>query len=223
MSSNRTATLLAWCAEHRIQIDSTLQIIDSQQDDNPRHGAKSTTSDWPSRERALSVYSRDELIECSRTLVYIPKTAVLSVKSCFFSQHISAVPCGHGAHLSLALALYGELLLGPRSRWFSYLQSLPRETVDIAVFWGVGDVIETRTCTCSSRGCLNTDDTSSAIQVCQHQLTLPKCPWCVWLHDNQNAQEWLQVTEIEREHPGIMVSTMCLCLVHSAVSFSVHL
>ena len=42
-------------------------------------------------------------------VVYIPKTAVLSVKSCFFSQHISSVPYGHGAHLSLALALYGEL------------------------------------------------------------------------------------------------------------------
>ena len=42
-------------------------------------------------------------------VVYIPKTAVLSVKSCYFSQDISSVPYGHGAHLSLALALYGEL------------------------------------------------------------------------------------------------------------------
>ena len=49
------------------------------------------------------------LIYLCNAVVYIPKTAVLSVKSCYFSQHISSVPYGHEAHLSLALALYGEL------------------------------------------------------------------------------------------------------------------
>ncbi|KAG6381538.1 hypothetical protein JVT61DRAFT_127 [Boletus reticuloceps] len=129
-------------------------------------------------------------------------------------------PRNDGTLTHFLMDLICQSLLGPRSRWFTYLQSLPRETVDIAVFWGVGDAIETRTCTGSSRGCLDTDDTSSAIRTCQHQLILPNCPWCVWLDDNQNAQEWLQVTEIEREHLGLMVSTMCPCLVRSAVSFS---
>ncbi|KAI9461470.1 hypothetical protein HD554DRAFT_1511990 [Boletus coccyginus] len=204
MPSARVTTLLAWCAENRVQIDSRLQIIDSQQASSPRHEANSIASDEPSRERGLSVYSREELIECARTLVYIPKTAVLSVKSCFFSRHISSVPYGHGAHLSLALALYGELLLGPRSRWSSYLQSLPGETVDIALFWGVDDVVEIRTSTCSSRGCLNTDEKSSASDKRRRQVTLSQCPWCLWLHDNQNAREWLKVTEIDREQAGQM-------------------
>lgn len=42
-------------------------------------------------------------------VVTIPKTAVLSVRSCTLSDDIPFVPCGHGAHLGLALALYGEL------------------------------------------------------------------------------------------------------------------
>ncbi|KAN0088559.1 hypothetical protein V8E55_005616 [Tylopilus felleus] len=207
MSSSRVATLLAWCAENHIQIDSTLQIIDTQHhpDVSLRHEATAPiASDKASREHGLSVYSRQHLIECSRTLVYIPKTAVLSVKSCFFSQHISSAPYGHGAHLALALALYGELLLGPHSRWFGYLQSLPRETVAIAVFWGVNDAIETRTCTCSARGCLSTNDTSSAADE-QRQTTLSKCPWCIWLHDNRHAREWLEATEVDHEQLGLVI------------------
>jgi hypothetical protein len=114
-------------------------------------------------------------------------------------------------------------LLGPRSRWFSYLQSLPRETVDIAMFWGVSDAVETRTCTCSARGGLDTDDTSSAADKFQRQVTPSQCPWCVWLHDNQNAREWLEATEIDREPAGLMVSPISLCWVQSAMSFSAHL
>lgn len=59
--------MLAWCAENRVQIDSRLQIINSQQAFSPRHEANSIASDEPSRERGLSVYSREELIECART------------------------------------------------------------------------------------------------------------------------------------------------------------
>lgn len=53
--------LLPWCADNRIQIDSRLQIIDTGL-------ADSIASDEPSRERGLSVYSREELIErtCTR-------------------------------------------------------------------------------------------------------------------------------------------------------------
>ena len=44
-------------------------------------------------------------------VVRIPKTAVLSVKSCAFSDHIHPEPYGLGAHLALSLALYIELLV----------------------------------------------------------------------------------------------------------------
>lgn len=57
--------LLSWCADNRIQIDSRLRIIDSQH--RPRCEADSIASDEPSRERELSVYSREELIECDCT------------------------------------------------------------------------------------------------------------------------------------------------------------
>lgn len=110
-----------------------------------------------------------------------------------------------------------QSLLGPRSRWFSYLQSLPRETVDIALFWGANDIVETRTCTCSTHGCLNTNENLGASDKRQ-QVTPSQCPWCVWLHDNQDAREWLKVTEIDREQAGLMVSPISLCLVLSSSS-----
>lgn len=121
-----------------------------------------------------------------------------------------------------------QRLLGPHSRWFGYLQSLPRETVAIAVFWGVNDAIETRTCTCSARGCLSTNDTSSAADE-QRQTTLSKCPWCIWLHDNRHAREWLEATEVDHEQLGLVVSPktlfwfILLCLLLRFLSPSLRL
>lgn len=88
------------------------------------------------------------------------------------------------------------------------------------MFWGVNDVIETRTCTCSARGYLNTNDRSGTPD--KYHITLSQCPWCVWLHDNRNAREWLEVTEFDREQVGLMVSLIRLRLVHSAMSSSTH-
>lgn len=42
-------------------------------------------------------------------VVTIPKTAVLSVRSCSFADVIPIIPYGHGARLGLSLAVYGEL------------------------------------------------------------------------------------------------------------------
>ncbi|KAI0080163.1 SET domain-containing protein [Panus rudis PR-1116 ss-1] len=69
-------------------------------------------------------------------MVTIPKSAILSVRSCSFSGSIPFAPYGQAAQLGLALAVYIELLKGRDSRWFGYLQSLPQEPVDIALFWG---------------------------------------------------------------------------------------
>ncbi|KAF8271603.1 hypothetical protein EI94DRAFT_1568094, partial [Lactarius quietus] len=67
-------------------------------------------------------------------VVVIPKSAILSTRSCALAAHISHSPCGHEAILALALAL----LLGSRSRWAGYLQSLPTDQnwEGIALFWG---------------------------------------------------------------------------------------
>jgi hypothetical protein len=40
------------------------------------------------------------------------------------------------ALLQLALAVHVELMLGTRSRWWGYLQSLPGARPMLAVFWG---------------------------------------------------------------------------------------
>jgi hypothetical protein len=90
------------------------------------------------------------------SVVVIPKSAVLSTRSCTFGDHIPHAPHGHEATLALALALYSEQcvssflrefdralpsrvptpyicicflrrLLLSHSRWAGYLQSLPNE------------------------------------------------------------------------------------------------
>ena len=42
------------------------------------------------------------------SVVVIPKSAVLSTRSCTFADHIPHAPYGHDATLALALALYSE-------------------------------------------------------------------------------------------------------------------
>ena len=99
-------------------------------------------------------------------VVTIPRRWMLSIRTCACSGSLitcladngTHVPVyGHEAQLALALALYNELyvlgldvqtfrvwssydtvcsLLGPRSEWADYLQSLPQTTVPIGLFWG---------------------------------------------------------------------------------------
>ncbi|KAJ3576494.1 hypothetical protein NP233_g392 [Leucocoprinus birnbaumii] len=68
------------------------------------------------------------------TVVRIPKSAVLSVKSCWLSEHIPFELHGLNAQLGLSFALYSEFLRGGSSRWYGYLRSLP-SSVDLPVFW----------------------------------------------------------------------------------------
>ncbi|CAL1714868.1 unnamed protein product [Somion occarium] len=120
MASARLETLLNWCAQNDINIDPRIELID-----NPNTG--------------ICVYSKEVPINALETLVTIPKTAVLSSRSSSLAHLIpewDIPPYGHGAHLALALALYYEIVLGPESWWFGYLQSLPHEPVGIALFWG---------------------------------------------------------------------------------------
>jgi hypothetical protein len=99
-------------------------------------------------------------------VVTIPRRWMLSIRTCACSDSLvtcladngTHVPVyGHEAQLALALALYSELyvlelavqtfrawnsygtvcsLLGSRSEWAGYLQSLPQRTVPIGLFWG---------------------------------------------------------------------------------------
>jgi hypothetical protein len=99
-------------------------------------------------------------------VVTIPRRWMISIRTCASSDSLVTcladngihVPVyGHEAQLALALALYNELyvlepnvqtfrvwgsydiiysLLGSRSEWADYLQSLPQKTVPIGLFWG---------------------------------------------------------------------------------------
>ncbi|KAF9479094.1 SET domain-containing protein [Pholiota conissans] len=113
---DKLRTLLEWCTENGIIIDERISIgTDSQ--------------------AGIAVYSEDDYIHPQTTLVKIPKSAILSVRSCSLEAVIPEAPYGLGAQLSLSLALYAEILRGMKSRWHGYIQSLPADLVDLPSFW----------------------------------------------------------------------------------------
>ncbi|KAG1876606.1 hypothetical protein DFJ58DRAFT_649721 [Suillus subalutaceus] len=207
MSLSRIEILLTWCNENGIQIDPRIQVRESR---NHQELADSTESSCnpSSHGHGISVYSLEDLIDCSCSLVRIPKAAILSTRSCFLSQDITFAPYGHAAHLALALALYGEILRGQDSKWFGYLQSLPRETVDIAVFWGVKDVIDFRSCVCSSRGdtvpskSAIGDDASNVGVACSN-AEFPECAPSLQYLDGKRARMWLSCTGAKKGLDGL--------------------
>lgn len=200
MLSSRVKILLTWCNENGIQIDPRIQVRESRNHQELAGRTESSCS-TSSRDRGISVYSLEHLIDCSCSLVRIPKATILSTKSCFFSQDITSAPYGHAAHLALALALYGEILRGQDSKWFGYLQSLPREIVDIAIFWGVKDVIDFRSCVCSSRG--RTAPSQSAIGAACSSAEFPECATSLQYLDGKRARMWLSCAGTKMELDGL--------------------
>lgn len=111
--------LLNWCSDNGIHIHPNVRVLHEQKN-------------------GIYVCTADGSIDPEQSLVVIPKSAVLSTRSCALAALIPHSPCGHDATLALALALYSEQLLASRSRWAGYLHSLPTEQnwYGIALFWG---------------------------------------------------------------------------------------
>ncbi|OBZ71035.1 N-lysine methyltransferase SETD6 [Grifola frondosa] len=106
LSTDSLATLLTWTTTHGIIISPSIRVVD--------HGPTGNIA-------VVSVLS--EPILPSSTLVSIPKTAILSVRSCSIAERIPFVPYGHGATLALSLGLYYEIL----------------QPVPIAILWNVSN------------------------------------------------------------------------------------
>ncbi|KAF8582760.1 SET domain-containing protein [Ramaria rubella] len=120
---------LCWCTEHGIEIDERLEIRVSPLDDS------------------MSVFSRaNASIGIGESLVSIPKSIVFSAKNCTRSRDVPASSC-HDPSLELSLAFMLEVSVGPSSPWHGYISSLPKDAIDIAMFWGINgdrDGIEAR-------------------------------------------------------------------------------
>ncbi|KAI0697097.1 hypothetical protein C8T65DRAFT_813958 [Cerioporus squamosus] len=111
----RSDRFLSWLSGNCVQLEPGISIVEN--------------------EAGIAVYSTAACNQ-SDSVAVVPKSAVLSVRTCVLSEQISWVPYGHGAVLALSLALYSEILNGAQSRWFGYLQSLPSNVVPIARLWG---------------------------------------------------------------------------------------
>lgn len=72
----------------------------------------------------------------------IPKTALLSARTSSLPPSVLPFTRPTTSHtiFHLALALLHELRLGSGSRWYGYLQSLPRRTVMLPLFWGIDEL-----------------------------------------------------------------------------------
>ncbi|KZT13317.1 SET domain-containing protein [Laetiporus sulphureus 93-53] len=151
--TDRLSTLLAWCSSNGISIQPSISLLDVP-------------------DAGITVRSYED-IPLHTIVASIPKSAILSVRSSVLAHSIPPAPYGHSARLALALALYAEILTGPTSRFYGYLQSLPARTVPIALLWGSADAH------------LDTDSRSEPIS-----------------EDSREAKEWINGTEVEKEFFG---------------------
>ncbi|KZT66835.1 SET domain-containing protein [Daedalea quercina L-15889] len=115
-------SLLRWSSDNGIRLHPSLRI-------------RTNDSDAP---RSLAVFS-DAFIKLNDIVASIPKSAILSVKSCTLAHRIPSAPYGLGSQLALSLALSHEIAQAAASRWHGYLQSLPTSAVPIALLWGDHD------------------------------------------------------------------------------------
>ena len=116
--------LLRWCSARGIQIDARIRVARGEdgsicvvsQDGfiEPRTTCTLRTTSlsrlYCEMNFAICKLTADKLIPfCLPTVVSIPKSTVLSVKTCALAEHVPQVTYGRDAQLGLALALYGEL------------------------------------------------------------------------------------------------------------------
>lgn len=82
-------------------------------------------------------------------------------------------------------------LRGEHSAWFGYLQSLPRDTVEIALFWGVDDAVGHRRRRAGDL-CESKSEFESAHGFSDEAANLRQ-------RDGHAAAAWLPGTQVERE------------------------
>ncbi|KAG8877300.1 hypothetical protein FRB98_006774 [Tulasnella sp. 332] len=117
--------LLDWCSTNGIKIDSNIALVDTIR-----------SSDSEAAIQGIAVMSKSSISPLT-TLVQIPKSAILSVRSCRLSSALDSLSdqMEEQQSMALALALLIEIKSGGLSRWHGYMQSLPPSTVQIAALW----------------------------------------------------------------------------------------
>jgi hypothetical protein len=100
---------------------------------------------------------------------------------------------------SLRVRIYANnRLQGKDSHWFGYLQSLPKELVDLALFWGIGDGM--------------TDTPSDVSEVDNQSAAGGR------FLDEQQAMTWITGTELEKEMRGSAETGQTLLVSQDAIT-----
>ncbi|WWD15969.1 hypothetical protein CI109_100393 [Kwoniella shandongensis] len=127
--------LREWCVSNGVFAESGLEICSMGSEVGERgEGAEGVENGWK------VVAKRD--LKAGELLCSIPKSALLSTRSSSLPPlpmtQPPLVPDQHSSLLHLALCVLHEFRLEAESRWYGYLQSLPREPLGLGlpVFWG---------------------------------------------------------------------------------------
>lgn len=129
--------LFEWSRNVGISVHPSLRIIDSP------YGGWGVISTSPIGLNELCTCSQlashiETLAEINDIVCQVPKSALLSTRSSSLPP-ILPVTKDLTSHsiLHLALALLHEMRLEGKSKWYGYLQGLPRETIKLPLFWGI--------------------------------------------------------------------------------------
>ena len=104
--------LLNWCMDNGIYIHPNVRVLHEKKSGICVRAANCSIDPEQSRNPLSLIFLR-VTIPCFSDhelslVVVIPKSAILSTRSCALAAHIPHSPCGHEATLALALALYSE-------------------------------------------------------------------------------------------------------------------
>lgn len=111
-----------WCKQNGIQIDSSIEIIQTS---------------------TFSIKATQNLSETSEAVSIIPKTAILSTQNCSLKALFQSPKCDIDGPIALTLAVMRELQLESESRWFAYLSTLPELESGLPLIWLLSESTET--------------------------------------------------------------------------------
>ncbi|KAK8869756.1 hypothetical protein IAR55_000324 [Kwoniella newhampshirensis] len=140
------ALLQEWLRSYGVFTDSSLEICSMGGEVEDEHEINGSVGESELEGRGWRVIAKRDMEE-GELLCSIPKTVLLSIKSSSLPALPSSSSHKHDQHTSLlhlALCVLHDFRLETESRWYGYLQSLPRHPVGLGlpIFWGMEEMCD---------------------------------------------------------------------------------